>query len=62
MDMQVSTVALTRGEIKIVQSSMLGAVLSNILLVRVPASLSGQSLIFEASVSRNLPVHRWLQT
>ena len=30
---QVSTVALTRGDITIVQSSMLGAILSNILLV-----------------------------
>jgi Ca2+:H+ antiporter len=32
VEMIVSTVALTRGEVKIVQSSMLGAVLSNILL------------------------------
>jgi len=36
VEMIVSTVALTRGEIKIVQSSMLGAILSNILLVRPP--------------------------
>lgn len=32
VEMIVSTVALTRGEITIVQSSMLGAILSNILL------------------------------
>jgi Ca2+/H+ antiporter len=31
---QVSIVALREGEIRIVQSSMLGSILSNILLVR----------------------------
>lgn len=31
--MQVSIVALKNGEIRIVQSSMLGSILSNILLV-----------------------------
>jgi len=39
----VSTVALTRGEIRIVQSSMLGAILSNILLVILPPSISNIS-------------------
>lgn len=33
---QVSTVALQKGEIRIVQSSMLGAILSNVLLVNNP--------------------------
>lgn len=33
---QVSTVALQKGEIRIVQSSMLGAILSNVLLVHDP--------------------------
>ena len=31
--LQVSIVALDRGEIRIVQSSMLGSILSNVLLV-----------------------------
>ncbi|KAH0547502.1 hypothetical protein GP486_008428, partial [Trichoglossum hirsutum] len=35
VELIVSIVALTRGEIRIVQSSMLGSILSNILLVRV---------------------------
>jgi Ca2+:H+ antiporter len=47
---QVSTVALTRGEIKIVQSSMLGAVLSNILLVILLSRLKSGSNIFGTSV------------
>lgn len=59
VEMIVSTVALTRGEIKIVQSSMLGAILSNILLVR-PILLQNPELLLTQKVPRNLPLHRRL--
>ena len=37
--MQISIVALTRGEIRIVQANMLGAILSNLLAVSVLVSV-----------------------
>ena len=36
---KISTVALTRGEIRIVQANMLGAILSNLLAVSIPVNV-----------------------
>ena len=36
---KISTVALTRGEIRIVQANMLGAILSNLLAVSVSVNV-----------------------
>jgi Ca2+:H+ antiporter len=58
---QLNTIALLNGEIGIVQSSMLGSILSNILLVGHPRAL-GFTMQLTLKVSWMLSLRRRIQT
>lgn len=62
VELIVSVVALTKGEIRIVQASMLGSILSNILLVGISISLIGWILTLRYPGFGNVFLFRRSQT